>query len=336
MRKLVIVLAAVALLGAWGCKRAPATPEQVEAAYTAAEEAWEATTTPEAKLKIAQEFLGEHPDTKYTARVVREAVGVLADELKKPAEAEAFVREARGKVKDPANLRRLGVAHVEVLSTLKKGTELAQVAAKLAGDVELNFYDQVSIAEAAIGAEAWDTALTFASAAAEIDGEKLKALSPAGRYPTQADLDRGVNKRKAWALADKGWAEFKLGRPEDALRTFQLASTLDSRQVMGNSETSLPVYWGRTLLAAGRAAEAAEVLVASALYGGEKDARAALEEAWKAQGGQGSFDDYLWSERQRRAIQAPDFTLPDYEGKPQQLASLRGAEVTLLSFWFPT
>lgn len=336
MRKLLIVVAAVALLGAWGCKRAPATPEQVEAAYKAAEEAWDAATAPEAKLKIAREFLGEHPDTKYSARVVREAMDVLSEELKKPAEAEAFVRDARAKVKDPANLRRLGVAHVEVLSTLKKGAELAQVAARLAGEAELNFYDQVSIAEAAIGAEAWDTALTFASEAAKIDGEKLKALSPAGRYPTQADLERAVNKRKAWALADKGWAEVKLGRTEEALATFQLASTLDSRQIMGNSETSLPLYWGRTLLADGKAAEAIEVLAASALYGGEKGVKEALEEAWRAEGGQGSFDDYLWSERLRRAIPAPDFTLPDYEGKPQQLASLRGAEVTLLAFWFPT
>lgn len=336
MRKLLIILAVAALLGAWGCKRAPATPEQVEAAYKAAEEASDAASTPEAKLKIAQEFLGKHPDTKYTARVVREAVDLLSEELKKPAEAEALVREARAKVKDPANLRKLGVTHVEVLSRLKNGAELAKVASTLSGNADLTFYDQVGIAEAAIVVEAWDTALTFATEAAGIDGEKLKAISAAGRYPTPADLERAVNKRKAWALADKGWAEFKLGRTEDALKTFQLASTLDSRQIMGNSETSLPVYWGRTLLAAGKAAEAVEVLAASALYGGEKDARAALEEAWKAQGGQGSFDDYLWSERQRRAIPAPDFTLPDYEGKPHQLATLRNGEVTLLAFWFPT
>lgn len=336
VRKLLIGVVALALLGAWGCKRAPATQEQVEAAYKAAEEAWEAATTPEAKLKTAREFLARHPDTKYTVRVVREAMDVLSKELGKPAEAEAFVREARERVKDLANLRRLGVAHVELLSTLKKGAELAQVAARLAGDVELNFYDQVSIAEAAISAQAWDTAAKFADAAAAIDGPKLQAISPAGRYPTAADLARGVNKRKAWALADRGWAEFQLGRREEALQTFELASSLDVRQIMGNSETSLPVYWARALLASGRAGEAAQVVAANALYGGDGEAVSVLQEAWQAQGGQGSFEDWVWQERQRRAIPAPDFTLPDYEGTPGSLSSLRGAEATLLAFWFPT
>ena len=336
MRKLLISVAAVAVLGTWGCTRAPATPEQVEAAYKVAQEAWDAAPTPETKITIAKEFLAKHPDTKYTVRVVREAMTVLSEELGKPGEAETLVRAVRAKVKDPVTRRRLGVAHVGALATLKNGAQLAQVAATLGADPGLDFYDQVSIAEAAIAVEAWDTALTFATEAAGIDGEKLKAISPAGRYPTPADLERAVNKRKAWALADKGWAEFKLGRTEDALETFEVASTLDSRQIMGNSETSLPVYRGRTLLAAGKAAEAVEVLVASALYGDEKDARAALEQAWRAQGGQGSFDDYLWSERQRRAIPAPDFTLPDYEGTPHRFASLRAAEVTLLTFWFPT
>lgn len=336
MRKLAIVLAAATSLAAWGCSRVPATPEQVEAAYEAAEEASAAASTPEAKLKVLKEFLGKYPDTKYTARVVGKAVDLLSEELERPAEAEVLVREARARVKDPVNLRKLGVTHVEVLSTLKRGDELARVASTLRGAAGLTFYDQVGIAEAAIAAEAWETALAFAAEAAAIDGEKLAAISPAGRYPTAKDLERGVGKRRAWALADKGWAEFKLGRTEDALQTFQLASTLDTRQVMGNSETALPLFWGRALLAAGRPADAVEVLAANALYGGEKDARAALEQAWRAQGGEGSFDEYLWGERRRRAILAPDFTLSDYQGTPRRLASLRGAEVTLLAFWFPT
>jgi len=336
VRKIVSMLAVAALLAVGGCRRAPATPEQLEAAYAAVEEAWDAAATPEAGLGIARKFLRDHPDTKYTARVVRKAVRVLAEDLERPAEAEAFVREVRSKVNDPANARALAVTHVRTLSALGRGPELARVAAPLAGDAGLDFYDQVGIAEAAIAAGAWETALTFASLAAEIDGEKLAAISPAGRYPTPADLERGVNKRKAWALADKGWAEHNLGRTGEALETFGTAWKLDARQIMGNSETSLPVYWGRALLAAGRPAEAVEVLAPSALYGGESDAREVLEEAWKTLGGQGSFEDYLWGERQRRAIPAPEFTLPDYERRPWQLASLRGAEATLLSFWFPT
>ena len=96
----------------------------------------------------------------------------------------------------------------------------------------MDFYDNVGVAEAAIKAKAWDTAETFATAASGITGEQLRAMSP-GRYPTQEDLDRGLNKRKAWALADLGWAQANLGQIDAALATFENASALDVKQLPG-------------------------------------------------------------------------------------------------------
>lgn len=337
MKRLPIILCVLALLPILGCSSQPATSEQIEAAYKAAEEALEeSSSTPKAKLKSAKDFLKEHPDTRYTVRVVGRAVGILDEDMGQPAEAEKLVRDTRRKVKDPVNVRRLGVLHVEVLARQKRAAELEKVAASLRDDRELAFFDQVRIAEAAIGVEAWETALQFATAASELTADGLRAQSSAGRYPTEADLQRALRKRQAWAMGVKGWAEAGLGRIEAALATFEKGTALDARQIMGNSETSLPLYHGRTLLRAGRAAEALDVLAANALYGGDKEVLAALDEAWKASSREGDLQEYLWQERVRRAIVAPDFTLPDYEGQPVQLASLGQDRVTLLAFWFPT
>lgn len=337
MKRLLIVLSVLTLLPVVGCTPKPATSEQIEAAYRAAEEVWEeASSSPKTKLRAARDFLKEHPDTRYTVRVVGRAVELLAEDMGNPAEAEKLVRDARGRVKDPVNARRLGVSHVEALASLKRVGEIEKVAATLRGDNELAFFDQVRIAEAAIGAEAWETALVFATAASELTADKLRAQSSAGRYPTEEDLQRALRKRQAWALGDKGWAEAGMGRIEAALATFEKGAALDARQIMGNSETSLPLYHARTLLKAGRAAEALEVLAPNALYGGDKEALATIEQAWKASGGEGDVQEYLWQERMRRAVVAPDFTLPDYDGQEKRFSNLSKDRVTLLAFWFPT
>lgn len=335
MRKIMAVVALAGLLGAAGCKKPVATAEQVEQAYTAYGDAVEKALTDQQKLELAKTFLNLHPDTRYTGRVLGEAVELLTEKLKQPEEAEKLVVATRGKVADSKRLRELAIMHVELLAEPGRADDLRRVATPLAGDIDLDFYDKVGIAEAAIKAKAWDLTATFATAASKVTGEQLKAMSP-GRYPTQQDLDRGVNKRKAWALADLGWAQANLGQVDAALATFQQASSLDAKQLPGNSETSLPVYWARTLLKQGKAAEAVELLAPNVLYGGEKEAREVIGEAWTAQGGKGDLQAYLDELRIRKAVPAPDFTLADYDGKPHTFSALRNGEVTLLSFWFPT
>lgn len=335
VRRLVITLGVLALLGAAGCARPATSPEQTEQAYTASRNAWDKAATAEAKLEIAEKFLQAYPDTKHTDRVVGEAADLLSGELKRPADAEALIRQARGRVQDADTARGLAIRHVEILGKLERADDFAKVAEPLAGDAKMDFYDRISVADAAIEAKAWDTALTFADQAAGITAEQLKAMSPK-RYSTEADLDRAVNKRKAWAFADAGWAQANLGRIELALATFARAGELDSRQLPGNSETRLPVYWSRTLLKIGKAKQAADAVAANALYGGDKDAAAPLEEAFRAQNLPGEYPAYVEQLRQRIAPIAPDFTLPDYDGKAHTLAALRAGEVTLLAFWFPT
>lgn len=335
VRKIIAMVAVVGLLGVAGCKKPAATAEQVEQAYTAYDEAVEKATTDEGKLELAKGFLDQHPDTKYTGRVVGAALELLTESLKRPGEAEKLVVAARGRVADPKRARDLTIMHIELLAEAGRADELRKVAAPLAGQTDLNFYDKVGIAEAAIKAKAWDVAETFATAAAGITGEELKAMSP-GRYPTQEDLDRAVNKRKAWALADLGWAQANLEKVDLATATFQQASALDVKQLPGNSETSLPVYWARTLLKQGKVAEAIDLLAPNALFGGDKEAREVMEEAWAAQGGKGDLQAHLDELRLSRAVPAPDFTLADYEGTPHTFSTLRNGEVTLLAFWFPT
>ncbi|HPS78594.1 MAG TPA: hypothetical protein PLS53_10610 [Thermoanaerobaculaceae bacterium] len=335
MRKITAMVAVVGLLSAAGCKKPVATAEQVEQAYTAYGEAVEKASTDQQKLDLTKSFLDRHPDTRYTGRVLGAAVELLTEKLKQPEAAEKLVVATRGRVADPKRLRELAIMHVELLAEPGRADDLRRVAAPLAGDMDMAFYDEVGVAEAAVKAQAWDTAEAFAMAASGITGEQLKAMSP-GRYPTQQDLDRGVNKRKAWALADLGWAQANLGQVDVALATFQKAGALDAKQLPGNSETSLPVFWARTLLKQGKAAEAVELLAPNALYGGDKEAREVMREAWAAQGGKGDLQAYLDELRIRKAVPAPDFTLADYEGKPHTFSALRNGEVTLLAFWFPT
>ena len=335
VRRLNVILAALVVLGASGCARPAATPEQIEEAYTASRNDWDKATTAEAKLEIATNFLQEFPDTKHTDRLVGEAVDLLSDEMKRPADAETLIRTARGRVKDVDTARALAIRHVEILAKLGKSDDLIKVANGLAGDEKMEFFDRMSITEAAIAAKAWATALAFAEQAAAITADQLKAMNPK-RYQTAADLERAVNTRRVWALADAGWAQANLGRVDDALATFAIADRLDSKQLPGNSESQLPVYWSRTLLKVGKAKEAADVVAANALYGGDKDAAALFEEAFKAQGLPGDFAAYVEQSRRRIAPLAPDFTLTDYNGKAHSFAALRAGEVTLLAFWFPT
>lgn len=335
MRKIIAMVAVVGLLGVAGCKKPVATAEQVEQAYTAYDEAVEKATTDEGKLELARKFLDQYPDTTFTVGVVETAVKLLTEKLKRPEDADKLVAVMRGKVSNPEHARNLAIMHIELLAEAGRADDLRKVAAPLAGQKDLDFYDRVGIAEAAIKAKAWDTAETFATEASGITGEQLRAMSP-GRYPTQQDLDRGLNKRMAWALADLGWAQANLEKVDLAMATFQKASALDVKQLPGNSETSLPVYWARTLLKQGKAAEAIDLLAPNALFGGEKEAMEVMAEAWAAQGGKGDLQAHLEELRLSRAVAAPDFTLADYAGAPHTFSTLRNGEVTLLAFWFPT
>lgn len=328
-----VALVALAALAAWSCRRSA----RVDEAYEAADAAYEKAATAEEKVAVWEAFLSRYPATEHTTDAVQTVVYHLGHELRRPAEADDFVRRALPGIRNSERRREVSFERLALLAELGRTDELRTLAAELSASRALTYREAVAIADAASSAGAWDLALASYRTALPFATEAAFRAENAGAKLSDDRVERSVRRRQASVYTGIGWAESNLGRVNDALQWFANARRVDLTRYLGNTDSRLGLYQGRTLLAAGRVDEALTVLALEALFGGEAEAMDALRQAYAAKtGGSEGFEAFLAHEREHLARPAAEFVLPDYDGTPHAFSDLRNGEVALLAFWFPT
>jgi hypothetical protein len=327
----ILVLAVVAVQ--CGKKGNPA-----EEAYIAIQEKMESDTlTPQEKATLARDFLGKFPESKYTGEILGNAVYCLSDKLKDTEGAYQLVVSVIGRLQDPEILKDVKFQFIQLLGKMGKSDELKRVIGELTGQGPLGYDDCQLIAGAAAEGKVFDLALENADKAlAFATPEAFKVDNPQQEF-TQDRIDRMVRRRKAEALAAKGWALCNLGRASEGRSVYEEAKGVTYFNCIGIPETQLNRYIARTDLAEGRNDDAIEALIPEAVFWSEKDAVELLKQAYTAKNGKADgFEDYVRAVRTERARPVEDFTLPDYKSENFTFSSLREGKVALLSFWFPT
>lgn len=334
MRKLnCAALIGLVTLGAWGCGRAA----KVEEAYNTADAAYEQAATTEEKVAVLEGFLARFPDSEHTADAVQNVVYHLGHELDRPAQADAFVKRALAGIKDSERRREVTFERLSLVAELREVDELRALAGELSRGRALTYREAMAIADAATEAEAWDLALANYEAALPFATEASFRAENGQAKLSDDRVERSVRRRRAAVFTGLGWSQSNLGQTENALALYADARKVDLTRYLGNTDSRLGTYHGRTLLGAGRLDEALTVLAPEALFSGEAEAVEALRQAYVAKfGSDRDFAAFLDAERERLARPATDFTLSDYDGKPRSFTELRNGEVALLAFWFPT
>ena len=183
----------------------------------------------------------------------------------------------------------------------------------------------------------WELALKQVDVALTLATEEAFKADYPNLELSEERIQRAAERRKAGSLTVKGWTLANLGRVDEGMAAFEEAETVTRFNYIGATENDLNRYWARTYHHEGRSDKALELLIPEAVYGGDEEARALLEEIFLVDGGEAEdFERYLESLRQEHARTVDDFALPTYEGKEINLADLRRDKVVMLVFWFPT
>ncbi len=332
MRRPTSVLAVAVVLVVAGCQGGA-----VERAWEAAEAAYDAAPAPQEKASAMQRFLARFPDTPHTQDAVDNFVYAVFRKLHRPADADAYLVELLARVRNSERRRAVAFERLQLLAALDRREELQVLAAELAAGRALTYREAMAMAEAATTAGAWELAERCYRDALPYATEEAYRAEHAGSPLRDELVARAARRRRAAVLVGLGWARANLGRLDEALAHFADARRFDLVRFLGNTDSKLGLYEGRTLHRAGRLDEALEVLAPEALFGQHEEARTALEEVYLARGGRADeFPAFLAAERQRRARPAVDFTLADYRGTPHRFLELGAGKVVLLAFWFPT
>jgi len=315
---------------------ADAATEELSEVDRAAEETWatwEETEDPEVKVGLARDFLERYPDSDHTGDFLGSAVYHFTESLDRPDEAYEMVETTLSKVEDPdARLEtqmQLAVLH----SKTGRLDELSALADTMAEEHSFQFTDHLRLMELATEAGAWNLVIEQAE-----DGMEFASLEAfKAQWPDYSDeyAARAGQRRSAYCMAYKGWAQENLGLHEAALATFSDAADDTTFSLLGVDDTPLHLYWGKTLLLQGEPDEAMGKLSVEALFG-SKEAKEAYAEAWIAtHGSEEGLEERLWALRQEHAKPLPQFALPNYEGETFESTEFIG-DVMLIAAWNPT
>ncbi len=330
-RRFVILWGAV--LALWGCGGAA----RVERAYETTASAAENAATSEEKVAAWRGFLARYPNSEHTVELAGTVVELLADDLGRPEEADRFLVALLPRVRNSEWRREVAFRRLPLLARLERREELRRLADELSLGRALTFREAMAIADAARRAGVWELAAQTYRQALPFATEKALRAEQTGAPLSEDRLERALRRRRTRVLTGLAWAEHNLGRTDRALQRFQQARSFELLGLLGNTDSELGLLEGKTLLAAGEVERALAVLAPEALFSGEAEAMQVFRQAYAAKhGSEDGFEAFLASERERLARPAPDFTLPDYEGREHTLSAASAGRVTLLAFWFPT
>jgi tetratricopeptide (TPR) repeat protein len=289
------------------------------------------------KVELIEEFLTEHPATRYTGSLAGGLAYYRGDEMDDPEGALAFLDGTLDENTDPETRFEIARAMFPLSAKIGEPMDLATIAEELAAERPLTFGERIDVSDLAVEHGQWTTGATYAQAALEkATPEAFLADYPDDDY-TREQAEAKADRRQVMSLANLGWALWNLDRTDEALAAFDRAAPLKTVDYLGVSDTPLDLYRGKAMLDAGNLEEAIDLLTPAAVMGSNEDAMEALRTAHAGTGdGRGEFADLLWSERQRLARPVDDFSLADYDGQMHDFSALSDGKVTLLAFWFPT
>ena len=182
----------------------------------------------------------------------------------------------------------------------------------------------------------WPLARAWSEAALALATPEAYRAENADAQISDERLRQRVERRRAFALAHRGWAAYNLGDLDASRAAFAEAEPITARNFVGVAATPLDRFRAEAAIARGDLEQAEQLLAADAVMGGSSRALESLRAVFERRTGSAEgFEQYLESTRQRLARPAADFALADYGGESVSLGS-RSGKVVLLAFWFPT
>ncbi len=333
------VLGAIALIifFSGGCAKGD-HENAAETAYDELKTAWSEAETPEQKATLAEDYLAAYPDTPHSGSMAGAIVYYRGHELEDPEGAWTALAAALALIKDPEQRFEVSMEALSIADSVEVPLDLAEVAGALEAARPMTFSEHLWVATTAIDLDEWAVADEHSFAALELaTPEAYRAEYPDDELADEQVADR-VQRRKAVALANRGWALYNLHDPAGAFSAFEASNEAGSVGYTGVPDTPLYIYWGRAALGEGDLDTAIELLGAEVLFGESgSETLPYLREAYVAKNGDDEgFDEFLWAKRSELATTVDDFELADYDGNTASFSSLRNGKVTLLAFWFPT
>jgi len=336
-RHLLISFGLAGLLAACNSTSGPSVSDQeVSAAMDKARSDFDAASSPEAKLAVAEAFLDRYPDSKFTRNIVRRVIsGVYEDGAKDPQAALAFAEKRLAAVTDPDEKKQSKIllislyGHAGMTDAIRK--TVRELEPDPGGDAAMEG------ARAALTAKDWAMVREFAETAYQ----RLSNPPPA---PADAEGDKTKRKRsetrlaalKCEALTLWGQSLVETGDPTAGIEKYQQAEPLEIRNVAGVGFDDLPILWANALLQSKDPAEAMRVLAADALIGRRQEAVELYRKAYLEAGNPDSgWEAYRTAKLNELAKPMIPFEATGYDGKSSPFDDLKG-KVTMVAFWFPT
>jgi len=338
-RELAAGLLALALLTSLACGTEQPTAEapeetasEVDQAFELSREAYEATESPEQKIALVREFLSKYPESEHTELCLGLATDLLVGELEQPDEAAALFEEVLGRLEDPEIRLGAQTKLAGLYARTGRVADLGPLARQMAEEHELNYSNYYRLMDVALDAEAWDLLLELSDASLALANPEAYQA----QYPdmTAEESERGGRRRVAISSANEGWALANLQRHDEALAIFADAVSETTYSFLGADDTDLHLYWGKTLMRAGKHSDAMDKLELEALYGSD-EAMEAYKECWvAARGSEEGLEEEVWALRQKHAQPLPGFSLANYDGESVSTEDFAG-DVLLIAAWNP-
>jgi peroxiredoxin len=285
-------------------------PAQAGVSDTAAYQAAIETQDAAARTASFEDFLAHYPKSIFRPPVYRRLYDLkaAAGDL---AGAESFLRTSLKKERDSEARSALYYALC--------GHVLSHQPKELHGTLERMLADKGPLSYELLNAVSWD----LADAGQELD----MALELADRAVAAAPDSIA----RATTLDTRGWVRLKRNEHASAVDDFQAA-----RKLIPEPVPEIEDHLAQALAASGDRIGARQVYV-DLLVDHEIPELRARVAGLSQEMGESPAKAFAEVDQRRvaRSVEAPDFTLADYQGRKVRLKSLRG-QVVLLNFWHPT
>jgi len=288
------------------------------------------------RLALTKKFLEQYPESKYTARLIGHVYYYQGERLEDPPGAIAYGEDLRTKLTNPEFITDFDKQMVELYGDAGMLDKMTKLAGQLESAGEMKFGDYWNIILIGTENEDWAMVRTYSKKAWPMaDAKGFRADYPERDF-TDEEIQKAGDNRTGMVAGKEAWALANMGMVDDALSHFKMTEMKLSRSFVGVPDYDIGLHWANTLLMKGDYDGAIKQFAPEALIMGSEEALAGLEKAYVGKNGSDDgFDAFAGELHAKIAPTVKQFELPDYDGKRNQYADIKG-DVTLLAFWFPT
>lgn len=341
-RSLTTLLVVVGFTLAAGCAQetqpsVDQTEDHTAAEIKAFQTAYLAAADKPEQVALVEQLLIDYPSHDYAGFFAQDIVKYYSGELGQPEKAYEILDATIAAADDPVAKVNLATILAPVAAELERPLDFDGLVAAVDDRNDISFFKIQRVMDAAAILEDWELEESVADHALERSSVEAYRVEFPDRDFSDEEFAAIIARRRAEALAYKGWAVFNLGRADQAMALFEESDLLAGRNYVGLMDVPHAVFVGSAFLQQGEAEAAIEAIGPEAIFGDRNKAEPVLREAYAAvNGSDDGFEEFLVSTRQRLAPQVHDFVLTGYDGEEIALADLRRDKVTMLAFWFPT